>query len=111
MTRPRTMPKKRRRQKPKVRRPSRVKPQKRRARPKPRATRPVPVMSEVIGLRCRVKEVLLLDETLILIDDVLGKQFALPLPVLLGRDTLEHIEQGQAVWLSVRVERRAGSAS
>lgn len=72
-----------------------------------RRKRPPPVTHEVIGLRCRVKEVLLLDETLVLQDEVDGRTFALPLPVLVGRDALANIEPKQAMWLSVRAEGRA----
>ena len=72
---------------------------------RPRRKRPPPVTHEVLGLRCHVREVMLLDATLVLMDDVDGKQFALPLPVLVGRDALADIEKGQAVWLSVRVEK------
>lgn len=79
------------------------------SRQRPRRARPIPVTSDVLGLRCRVKEVLLLDESLVLVSDADGTQFALPLPTLTGRDALAHIERDDSVWLSVRVERRRRS--
>lgn len=76
------------------------------SRARVRRPRPIPVTSDVFGLRCRVKEVLLLDESLVLVSDVDGAQFALPLRTLTGRDALANIERDDSVWLSVRAERR-----
>ena len=92
---------------PKAKKPT-VRQTRERARERRRARlRPPPATHEVFGLRCRVKEVMLLDETLVLVSDEDDKQFTLPLPVLVGRGALENIERGQAVWLSVRVQRAA----
>lgn len=62
-------------------------------------------MHEIIGLRCRVYEVLLLDQTLVLADEVDGRPFEVPLSTLVGRDALAQVEKGEAVWLSVRREK------
>jgi hypothetical protein len=59
----------------------------------------------VIGIRCRVYEVMLLDQTLVLADEVDGREFEVPLSVLVGGDALAQIEKGEAVWLSVRREK------
>ncbi len=59
-----------------------TKPKRRRRRPPP------PVTNEVIGIRCRVYDVMLLDATLLLVDEVDGRHFEIP-----------------AVWLSVRREK------
>lgn len=72
---------------------------------KPRRRKPPPVTSEVLGIRCRVYEVMLLDATLVLVDEVDGRQFVVPLSMLTGRDALAHVEKGEAVWLSVRREK------
>lgn len=96
-----------RKPRPKAKKPT-VRQTRERARERRRARlRPPPATHEVFGLRCRVREVMLLDETLVLVSDEDGKQFTLPLPVLVGRGALENIERGQAVWLSVRVQRAA----
>jgi hypothetical protein len=72
--------------------------------------RPPPSTHEVFGLRCRVRDLMLLDETLVLVSDEDGKQFALPLPVLVGRDALVNIAKGQVVWIAVRVEGKRQQA-
>lgn len=73
---------------------------------KTRARRkPPPVTSEVLGIRCRVIEVMLLDQILVLADEVDGRRFEVPLSMLTGRDALAHVEKGEAVWLSVRREK------
>jgi hypothetical protein len=72
---------------------------KRRRRPAP------PVMHEVMGIRCRVYEVLLLDQTLVLADEVDGREFEVPLSTLVGRNALANVQKGEAVWLSIRREK------
>jgi len=100
-----------RKPRPKAKKPT-VRQTRERARERRRARlRPPSATHEVFGLRCRVKEVMLLDETLVLVSDEDSKQFTVPLPVLVGRGALENIERGQRVWLSVRVERGRAAAS
>ena len=77
-----------------------------RAKTRRRQKRPPPITHEVLGLRCRVREVLLLDQMLVLTDEGDGRDFDVPLGLLVGRDALAQIEQGEAVWLSVRREMR-----
>lgn len=90
-------------------RPKRRKRQAAKAKPKPKRRRrrsPSPrVTDEVIGLRCRVYEVMLLEQTLVLVDEVDGRQFDVPLSMLVGKDALAHVEKGEAVWLAVRREK------
>jgi hypothetical protein len=106
MTRARTQTAKGKRGKPRAKRPSKPKARQVQARPARARRKPAPVVtSTVLGLRCHVREVLLLEESLVLVDDVKGTQFALPLPTLVGRDALVNIERNQAVWLSVGVEK------
>lgn len=76
-----------------------------RAKTKRRRRRPPPVMHEVMGIRCRVSEVMLLDQTLVLADEVDGREFEVPLSTLVGREALVHVKKGEAVWLSVRREK------
>jgi hypothetical protein len=76
-----------------------------RPKTKRRRRRPPPVTHEVIGIRCRVYEVMLLEQTLVLADEVDGREFEVPLSMLVGKDTLAQIEKGEAVWLSVRREK------
>jgi len=80
-------------------------PRKGRAKPRRRRRRAPAVMHEVIGLRCRVYEVMLLDQTLVLADEVDGREFEVPLSTLVGREALAHVQKGEAVWLSVRREK------
>ena len=70
-----------------------------------RRKRAAPVTHEVIGIRCRVYEVMLLDQTLVLADETDGRQFDVPLSMLVGRDALANVQKGEAVWLSVRREK------
>jgi hypothetical protein len=74
-------------------------------KPRQRRRRPPPVTHEVIGIRCRVYEVMLLEQTLVLADEVDGREFEVPLSMLVGKDALAHVEKGEAVWLSVRREK------
>ena len=80
-------------------------PRKGRAKQKRRRRRAPPVTHEVMGIRCRVYEVLLLDQTLVLADEVDGREFEVPLSTLVGRESLVHVQKGEAVWLSVRREK------
>lgn len=80
-------------------------PRKGRAKTKRRRRRAPAVMHEVMGIRCRVAEVMLLDQTLVLADEVDGREFEVPLSTLVGRDALVHVKKGEAVWLSVRREK------
>lgn len=82
-----------------------------RTKTKSRRRKPPPVTSEVLGIRCRVLEVMLLDATLVLADEVDGRQFIVPLSMLAGRNALAHIEKGEAVWLAVRREKARVRAS
>jgi hypothetical protein len=52
-----------------------------------------------------VYDVLLLEQTLMLVDEMDGRQFEVPLSMLVGRNALAHVEKGEAVWLSVRREK------
>ena len=76
-----------------------------RMKTKRRRRRAPPIMHEVMGIRCRVYEVLLLDQTLVLADETDGREFEVPLSTLVGRDALAHVQKGEAVWLSVRREK------
>jgi hypothetical protein len=111
MTRSTTRAATARKPRPKAKKPT-VRQTRERARVRRRARlRAPPATHEVFGLRCRAREVMLLDETLVLVSDEDGKQFTLPLPVLVGRGALENIKRGQVVWLSVRVERGRAAVS
>jgi hypothetical protein len=87
-------------------RPKRRKRKAAKAKPKrSRRRRSPPITSEVLGLRCRVYDVLLLDQTLLLVDEMNDRQFEVPLSMLVGRDALANVQKGEAVWLSVRREK------